>query len=75
MNRDTAEKVVELMLRHGRELDDSVRVVQSAQSEVEFDRHRTAVGRIMGEMLLEIMNPLFDEHPDLKPPSFASSYS
>jgi hypothetical protein len=68
MSRAKAEKLVELMLRHGRELDKSVRCVQSAASQAEFDRFRKPVGRIMGHMLLEVMNPIFDEHPDLKSP-------
>jgi hypothetical protein len=25
------------------------------------------VGKIMGEMLFEVMNPLYKKHPDLKP--------
>ena len=68
MNRETAETVVELMLRHGRELDESVRAVQTSANQAELACYRKAVGKIMGEMLLEIMNPIFDEYPDLKPP-------
>jgi hypothetical protein len=68
MNREASEKVVELMLRHGRELDESVRIVQSAADQCEFEQYRKAIGRIMGEMLIEIMNPIFKEYPELKPP-------
>ena len=68
MNREIAKMIVDLMLRQGRELDDSVRAVQSSEGAEEFNRYRLAVGRIMGEMLLEVMNPIFDEYPDLKPP-------
>jgi hypothetical protein len=68
MERKTAETVIELMLRHGQELDESVRSLQGVVDAREFERYRKAVGRIMGEMLLEVMNPVFAEHPDLKPP-------
>jgi hypothetical protein len=33
----------------------------------EFERHRREVGQIMGRMLLDIMNPLYDQHPEIKP--------
>ena len=29
---------------------------------------QAAVGQIIGEMFVEIMNPIYAEHPDLKPP-------
>jgi len=28
---------------------------------------RLAAAKVMGEMLLEVMNPLYREHPELKP--------
>lgn len=28
--------------------------------------YRLAVAKVLGEMLLEVMNPLYAEHPDLK---------
>jgi hypothetical protein len=31
------------------------------------DRYREAVSRILTEMLVEVMNPLYVEHPDIKP--------
>jgi hypothetical protein len=30
--------------------------------------YRRAVGKIMGEVLLEVLNPLYAKHPTLKPP-------
>lgn len=71
MNRPTAETVSSLMLRIAAELNASVEIVQSGSSEEEFNRYRRAIGVMMGEMLLEIMNPLYAEHPDLKPNELA----
>lgn len=68
MEHGTAKAVVELMLRHSRELDASLRDVQATESKEVFDRYRSVVGKLMGEMLLEVLNPIFAEHPDLKPP-------
>jgi hypothetical protein len=33
----------------------------------EFEQYRRAAGRIMGEIFVEILQPLYDEHPDLIP--------
>jgi len=56
------------MLDFGAKLDESVRLVKDHSSEAEFVKYRDAVGQILGCMLLDIMNPLYEEHPDLKPP-------
>jgi hypothetical protein len=67
MKREIAETISKLMLDYGAKLDDSVRLVMESCPEEELRVYRLAVGRIMGEMLLEIMNPLYHEHPDLRP--------
>jgi hypothetical protein len=36
-------------------------------SSSKFERYRREVGQIMGRMLLDIMNPLYDQHPEIKP--------
>lgn len=66
-DKDTAILISDLMLRFGKELDESVAVVQSRCDEDEFKVYREAVGLIMGEMLIKIMNPLYEKHPEIKP--------
>ncbi|EEM1169402.1 hypothetical protein FVH27_22545, partial [Salmonella enterica] len=66
-DKDTAISISDLMLRFGKELDESVAVVQSRCDEDEFNVYREAVGFIMGEMLIKIMNPLYEKHPEIKP--------
>ncbi|EAM1840985.1 hypothetical protein JE299_001849 [Salmonella enterica] len=66
-DKDTAILISNLMLRFGKELDESVAVVQSRCDEDEFNVYREAVGLIMGEMLIKIMNPLYEKHPEIKP--------
>lgn len=66
-DKDTAISISDLMLRFGKELDESVAVVQSRCDEDEFNVYREAVGFIMGEMLIKIMNPLYEQHPEIKP--------
>jgi len=67
MKKETAAAVSKLMLEYGAKLNDSVRVVMETCSKEEFHTYRRAVGKVMGTMLTEIMNPIYREHPDLKP--------
>jgi hypothetical protein len=67
MKKETAEAVSKLMLEYGAKLDDSVRIVMESCSKEDFQTYRRAVGKVMGTMLTEIMNPIYREHPDLKP--------
>jgi hypothetical protein len=68
-DREVAKGVSELMLEIGSLLNRSVTTVQEHCSESETNQYRKIVGVIMGEMLLEVMNPIYRDHPDLKPPS------
>jgi hypothetical protein len=68
MTKTTAKALSELMLSIGASLDASISAVQSTESDAEFRKYRDSVSKILTTMLLEIMNPLYAEHPDLKPP-------
>ncbi len=67
MNKQVASEVVDLMIELGDKLNHSVSLVQSSCTENEFTVYRRAVANIMGSILLDVMNPIIDEHPDLKP--------
>ncbi len=62
-----AKKISELMIVHSAELDASLVEVRDHASAEEFAAYRSAVGRLMGHMLLDIMNPLYAMHPGLTP--------
>jgi hypothetical protein len=66
-----AAKISELMLDIGKRLDASILLVMQNCSPQEFNAYRTVVGRLMGEILLEILNPLYSQHTSLKPPELA----
>ena len=66
-NRDVACQISDLMIEFSKKIDNSVRLVQEQCSVEEFRQYRLAAGRVLGEILLEIMNPLYGEHPGLKP--------
>lgn len=67
MKKEVAAQVVDLFLEFGARLDQSVSLVQHTSSESEFNTYRQSVGKLMGSMLLDVMNPIFEAHPDLKP--------
>jgi|HubBroStandDraft_6_1064221.scaffolds.fasta_scaffold1289512_1 hypothetical protein len=66
MKKEVAENISKLMLEYAAKLNDSVRLVMENCPKEEFHVYRRAVGKVMGEML-EIINPLYREHPDLRP--------
>ena len=70
-NADTAKKVSELLLQCSSKFNESARLVQVEASDEEFKRYRRAVGAVMGELLFEVLKPLYSEHPELKPEGFA----
>ncbi len=66
-NKEVAKEISSLMLDIGAKLDASVARVESTCSAEDFERYNSAVATILAEMLLEVMNPLYATHPDLKP--------
>ncbi len=67
MKKPTAKKVLHLMFEIGAALDRSVAVVQKSDADEVFKRYRRTVGKLMADMLVEVINPLCAEHPSLKP--------
>ena len=49
-------------------LNESTTIVQELSSSEEFNVYRRAAGGVMGEIVLEVLNPLYSLHPELKPP-------
>lgn len=67
-DKEAAKSISDLMLEFGARLDASLIAMQSKLPEKEFHWYRDAVSRIMGPMLLEVMNPIYRLHPSIKPP-------
>jgi hypothetical protein len=68
MKKDIAVTINDLMIEYGAKLDESVRLVMQSCSEEEFQSYRAAIAQIMGTMLIDVMQPIYREHPELKPP-------
>jgi hypothetical protein len=63
-----AQQICDLIVEFQSRLNSSIFTVKEKCSSEEFKVYRRAVGKIMGEVLLEVMNPLYAQHPSLKPP-------
>jgi hypothetical protein len=66
-NEEIAREISDLMLQYGRLLNASVARVQEHCTADELKLYRSAVAKVMGNMLLEVMNPIYARHPALKP--------
>lgn len=72
MKKEIAYKAVDLVQRHTAELNDFLKLVQAETDTKEFIKYRTVIGKLMGDMLLEILNPICEQHPDLTPQALKS---
>ena len=68
MKKETAKQVVSILLESSSKLEESLRLVASEGNADDTAYYRKIVAIIMGEMFVELMRPIFKEHPDLKPP-------
>ncbi len=70
MNRETAHRISTKLLEASKLLDDATSIAKEDASLEEFTVIRNAVGVAMGELLLEVLNPLYRDHPDIRPKGF-----
>jgi hypothetical protein len=67
-DKHLASEVSERVLEANRLLNDVVALVHTRGTSDESDAFRLAIGNVLGELLLGVVNPLYRRHPDLKPP-------
>lgn len=67
MKREVAESILALVFEYGGKLNDSMLEVRDTGEEEEFHRYRRAVGNVLASAFENIIDPIFAEHPDLKP--------
>ena len=66
-DKSVARQISDLMIEFSARIDRSILTVQEKCSPEEFKAYRLATAKVLGEILLEVLNPLYDEPPDLKP--------
>jgi len=68
MNRSTAQQIEAIMRDVSSRINQSIQLVMDSSSHDEFQNYRRSAGKIMGEIYLDILKPLYAEYPDLVPP-------
>lgn len=68
MSRNAAKIMMEVVIRNVAEQDAALKEIQPLCTEAEFSEYRRMIGRSMGAMLFEIINPIVAKYPELKPP-------
>jgi DNA-binding transcriptional LysR family regulator len=68
MDKATAQRVRDVAQHALGQLDSSIHAVQASCSQQEFETFRTVVGKIMGAIVIDVLQPLYAEHPDITPP-------
>jgi hypothetical protein len=66
-NKALSEDISRRLLEVSRQLNESVAVAQGQCSDEEFNDYRRHIGMLMGNLYADILRPLWQEHPDLKP--------
>jgi hypothetical protein len=66
-NAETAKKVSALMLDIFHRLDESIVTVRNNCSSEEAAAYQKAVGRVVGPIVMDVLEPLYEQHPTLKP--------
>jgi len=68
MKQEVAREISALMLDTTERLDRSVTKMRTQLPPEEFGTYGRAVGTILAGIIMEVLDPLYAEHPDLKPP-------
>jgi hypothetical protein len=66
-DKDVAKQISDLMIDLSQKIDDSIRLVQEKCPENDFKAYRSAAARVLGSAFLDVMTPIYQLHPSLKP--------
>ena len=69
-NKHAAIKINEKILKISEILNEIILIAEEECQHEEFLNLRNATGKVLGEILFEILNPLYKDHPDIKPSGF-----
>ena len=64
---EAAKKIVDLMIKHGAEQNALLAEIRPICSDDEFQKYKRMIGQSMGSLLLDVINPIVELYPDLKP--------
>jgi len=67
-DKEIAGEISKLIFDVGAQLNASLLRVQERCPNGEFEAYRAVIGRVMGDMFVEVSMPIFSRHPELEPP-------
>ncbi len=68
VSQDAAKIIMDTVIRQLAEQDAALIKIQTLCTAEEFNEYRRMIGKSMGEMVSEILNPIMAKYPALKPP-------
>lgn len=74
MTPSEAKELSHLLARVGELLNQSAAFVRDHDNEENFIEYRTVVGKLMGDMFLDAMTPLYKRFPELLPDYLGGPY-
>jgi hypothetical protein len=66
-NPETAKQVSELMIGIYREVEKSLETVKNTSSPEDFAAYHKALKNLMCGIVMDVLGPLYKDHPSLKP--------
>jgi hypothetical protein len=71
MSQDAAKIIMDVVIRNAAEQDAALIKIQSLCTAEEFNEYRHMIGKSMGAIISEIINPIVAKYPQLKPPQMS----
>jgi hypothetical protein len=71
MSQDAAKIMMDVVTKNAAEQDAALIKIQSLGTAEEFNEYRLMIGKSMGAMLFEVINPIVAKYPELKPPQMS----
>lgn len=67
---DVAKQISELMIEIERRVAKSLTIVNERCSPEEYKAYKKATGKVVSSIVFDIIEPLYEKHPELKPPDW-----
>jgi hypothetical protein len=66
-NAEVAKRVADLVFDGYSRIEQSMKLVEETSTPEEFESYKRAVGKVTATILFEILEPLYEQNPTLKP--------
>jgi len=69
MKKDSAEQLADISLRTIADFNSALCQIRENESQEVFDDLRRKIAGVLTSLILEVLNPIYGEHPELEPAS------